>query len=64
VTLDGRDVAVEAEDSHLRRFVRVTFRPVVRADAHHAIPTMLVVVDDLSVARRAQLDRGDPAEVP
>jgi PAS domain S-box-containing protein len=56
-TLDGRDLAVEAEDSHLRRFVRVTFRPVVRADAHHAIPTMLVVVADLSVARRTQLDR-------
>jgi PAS domain S-box-containing protein len=56
-TLEGREVAVEAEDAHLRRFVRVTFRPVVRSGAHHAIPTMLAVVEDLSVARRSQLDR-------
>jgi PAS domain S-box-containing protein len=56
-TLEGRVVAVEAEDAHLGRFVRVTFRPVVRSDAHHAIPTMLVVVEDLSAARRTQLDR-------
>lgn len=55
-TLEGREVAVEAEDPHLRRFVRATFRPVVRSDAHPAIPTMLVVVEDRSVARRTQLD--------
>jgi signal transduction histidine kinase/PAS domain-containing protein len=56
-TLEGRDVAVESEDPHLRRFVRATFRPVVRSDAQHAIPTMLVVVEDRSVARRVQHDR-------
>lgn len=56
-TLEGREVAVEAEDSHLRRFVRLTFRPVVRSGARQAIPTMLVVVEDLSLARRTQLDR-------
>jgi two-component system NtrC family sensor kinase len=56
-TIEGREVAAEAEDSHLRRFVRVTFRPVVRSDARQAIPAMLVVVEDLSLARRTQLDR-------
>ena len=55
-TLEGRDVVVEAEDPHLRRFVRATFRPVVRSDPHDAIPTMLVVVEDCSVAHRTQLD--------
>jgi PAS domain S-box-containing protein len=56
-TLEGREVAVETEDVHLRRFVRATFRPVVRSDAHRATPTMLVMVEDLSATRRAQLDR-------
>jgi PAS domain S-box-containing protein len=56
-TLEGREVAVEAEDPFLRRFVRASFRPVVRTDAAGAIPTMLAVVEDLSAARQAQLDR-------
>lgn len=56
-TLEGRDVAVEAEDANLQRAVRVTFRPVVRSDGQGAIPTMLAVVEDISAARRAQLDR-------
>ncbi len=55
-TVEGRDVSVEADDTYLHRYVRVSFRPVVHTDPHRAMPTMLAVVEDLSAAQRARLD--------